>query len=80
MQLNITPATLDVLNETANRTGISKTMMAERVFEWFASQEELIQLRVLGVLTDELSSKLGQMILQEMVNRSPPEEQERQAS
>lgn len=80
LQTTLKKPTLELLNKTAERTGLSKTVIAERLFDWFSQQDELVQLRVLGVLSDELAGRLGQMIIKDMADMPPPAAKGRQAS
>ena len=48
------------------RTGMTQIAVMSRVLTWFGQQNEVIQARVLGGLTDETVAELARQLLKKM--------------
>lgn len=66
MRVQLDAEARDALVSLCERTGMTQIAVMSRVLTWFAGQNEVIQARVLGGLSEETVADLAQQLLKRM--------------
>lgn len=66
MQLNLTPPAQERIDDLRQRTQMPSTKIVERLLTWLGQQDELIQLRVLGIMSNETAAYVSRLLLEQM--------------
>lgn len=68
MRVQLDAEARDALVTLCERTGMTQIAVMSRVLTWFAKQNEVIQARVLGGLSEETVADLAQQLLKRMAD------------
>lgn len=71
--VKLKPEALQNVSELNARTGLKKVQIVNRVINWFADQDELTQLSILGIFTDKTAAEVTQLVLAKMGGHPPPQ-------
>ncbi len=68
MRIQLDREAREALLELCERTGMTQIAVMSRVLSWFSKQNEVIQSRVLGGLSDETVAELAKQMLTKMAS------------
>jgi hypothetical protein len=68
MRIQLDREAREALVKLCDRTGMTQIAVMSRVMSWFSKQNEVIQARVLGGLSDETVADLAKQMLQKMAS------------
>lgn len=76
MRVQLDNESRDALVSLCDRTGMTQIAVMSRLMKWFASQNEVIQARVLGGLSDQTIADLSRQLLEQMADKRSTRESE----
>jgi len=66
MQVEIPESARQSIDKLHEQTGLPKVQLVARLFEWFADQDEFLQLSMLNMVSPELQQDVAKMKLEQM--------------
>ena len=66
IKISVTPAAKGVVAKASARTGITEQTIASRVYEWWASQDDVLRMGILGVLPEGYEVDVAKIALERL--------------
>jgi len=73
LRIQLDPAAKQHLDHLAKTRGMTQISIMSRLVEWFVRQNEVIQLAVLGVVSEEFTGPLAKRMLERIAEAAPAE-------
>jgi DNA-binding TFAR19-related protein (PDSD5 family) len=71
LRIQLDPSAKQQLDRLAKTRGMTQISIMSRLVEWFVRQNEVIQLAVLGVVSEEFTGPLAKRLLERIAEEAP---------
>lgn len=75
IRAELTPSAKTTLQKVCDERGMTQVSVMSRLVQWFAHQDQLVQVSVLGLVSEETTRKLGKELIERLAltRRDAPE-------
>ena len=76
----VRPSAKRAVEDLVGRTGMTQQEVVSRIYDWFGSQDEVIQHAVLGLLPAEYAQDIASLVLKRIASGQPDSSQTARSS